>query len=152
MAQLLVATFQFALTALSYSRFYPFSLLFSFILTATALVLNNLLIPRWGMDGASVATLAANAIYFALAVITVHWVLGCRILTRRHLLTILLLTVLFALNSLCLRWVPVANIWLSSLMRSMLIVVAAWLAYRWQLSPELNSLIHDKLSSLNHRT
>lgn len=150
-AQLLVATFQFALTALSYSRFYPFSLLFSFILTATALVLNNQLIPRWGMDGASVATLAAHAIYFALAVITVHWVLGFRILTRRHLLTILLLTVLFVLNSLCLRWVPVANIWLSSLMRSMLIVAAAWLAYRWQLSPELNDLIHDKLSSFNHR-
>ena len=145
-AQLLIATFQFAITALSYSRYYPLSLLLSFVLTALALLLNNLFIPRWGMNGAALATLLSQAIYFALAAITVRLALGCRILTRRHLLTILLLVLLFAANELCLWLMPSANIWLSSLMRSLLLVLTAWLAYRWELSPELNKQIAQWLN------
>ena len=144
LGQLFVATFQFALTALSYSRFYPFSLLFSFILTALALVLNNLFIPRWGMDGAALATLIADVVYYTLAVVTVRLVLGRPILTRRHLLTIVLLMLLFGLNALCLHYVPIDSIWLSGLLRSLLIVVAAWAAYRLQLSPELTNYLTSR--------
>lgn len=142
LGQLFVATFQFALTTLSYSRFYPLSLLFSFVLTALALVLNNLFIPRWGMDGAALATLIADVSYYALAVIAVRLILGCRILTRRHVLTILLLVLLFAANRLCVQYMPVTNIWLSGLLRSLLIVIAAWGAYRLKLSPEINEVLH----------
>lgn len=144
LGQLFVATFQFALTALSYSRFYPFSLLFSFILTALALVLNNLFIPRWGMDGAALATLIADVVYYTLAVVTVRLVLGRPILTRRHLLTIVLLVLLFAANWLCLRFMPISNIWLSSILRSLLIVITAAFAYRWQLSPELTNYLTSR--------
>ena len=142
LGQLFVATLQFALTTLSYSRFYPLSLLFSFVLTALALVLNNLFIPRWGMDGAALATLIADVSYYALAVIAVRLILGCRILTRRHVLTILLLVLLFAANRLCVQYMPVTNIWLSGLLRSLLIVIAAWGAYRLKLSPEINEVLH----------
>jgi len=143
--QLFVATFQFELTALSYSRYYPFSLLLSFVLTALSLVLNNLFIPRWGMDGAAAATLISQVSYYVLAIITVRLALGSRLLTRRHLLIIVLLIGLFVANGLCLRFMPAMNIWLSSLLRSMLIVIVAWLAYRWQLSPELNQQIYALL-------
>lgn len=143
--QLFVATFQFALTALSYSRFYPLSLLFSFILTALALLLNNLFIPRWGMDGAALATLLSQVTYFVLAVAAVRLTLGSPVVTRRHVLTGVLLVLLFAANWLCVRLLPVANIWLSSLMRSLLIVVAAGLAYMFRLSPEINNQIHALL-------
>ena len=142
LGQLFVATFQFALTTLSYSRFYPLSLLFSFVLTALALVLNNLFIPRWGMDGAALATLIADVSYYALAFIAVRLILGCRILTRRHVLTILLLVLLFAANRLCVQYMPVTNIWLSGLLRSLLIVIVAWGAYRLKLSPEINEVLH----------
>lgn len=145
LGQLFIATFHFAVTALSYSRFYPFTLLFSFILTALALVLNNLFIPRWGMDGAALATLIADVTYYALAVIAVRLALGCHILTRRHLLAIVLFALLFAANWLCIQYVPITNIWLSGLLRSLLIVVAAWIAYRLQISPELNAQIHALL-------
>ncbi len=145
-AQLLIATFQFTITALSYSRYYPLSLLFSFILTALAFLLNNLFIPRWGMNGAALATLLSQATYFVLAVVTVRLTLGNRILTRRHLLTIVLLVLLFAVNELCLRLMPTVNIWLSSLSRSLLLVLTAWLAYRWELSPELNKQIAQWLN------
>lgn len=143
--QLIVATFQFALTALSYSRFYPFSLLYSFILTVLALVLNNVFIPRWGMNGAACASLIAQAVYFLLITLTVRYASGCRILTGKHLIVAVLLAGIFALNALCVYLLPEMNIWLSSILRSLLILPAAFAAYRWQLSPELNDQIHALL-------
>lgn len=146
--QLFVATFQFELTALSYSRYYPFSLLLSFVLTALSLVLNNLFIPRWGMDGAALATLISQVSYYVLAIITVRFALGSRLLTRRHLLIIVLLVALFVFNSLCLHFMPTMNIWLSSLLRSLLIGIVAGLAYRWQLSPELINYLTSRKRSV----
>ena len=140
--QLCVATFQFTVTALSYSRYYPFTLLFSLVLTVLALLLNNLFIPRWGIDGAALATLTAQVSYYLIALITVRLALGSRIFTRRHLLTILLLVLLFAANALCLRYLPVGTIWLSSLLRTLLVVAVAALAYQWRISPEINEYIH----------
>ena len=145
--QLFVATFQFVVTALSYSRYYPFSLLFSFVLTITALLLNNWFIPRWGMDGAALATLLSQVSYYVVVLLTVRLTLQCRLFTRRHLLTILLLVFLFAANELCIHLLPEMNIWISSLLRSLLIVAAAWIAYRLQISPELN----NQLYALLHR-
>lgn len=143
--QLFVATFQFVVTALSYSRYYPFSLLFSFVLTVLALLLNNLFIPRWGMDGAALATLVSQVSYFVVVLITARLTLRCRLLTRRHLLTIVLLVALFAANEVCLRLLPGLNVWLSSILRSLLIVAAGALAYVWKVSPELNDQIHALL-------
>ncbi len=143
--QLFVATFQFVVTALSYSRYYPFSLLFSFVLTVLALLLNNLFIPRWGMDGAALATLVSQVSYFMVVLITARLTLRCRLLTRRHLLTIVLLVALFAANEVCLRLLPGLNVWLSSILRSLLIVAAGALAYVWKVSPELNDQIHALL-------
>jgi len=143
--QLFVATFQFSVTALSYSRYYPFSLLLSFVLTALALILNNQLIPRWGMNGAAIATLISQVAYYTITLLTVRLTLRCRLITRRHLLTILLLVAIFAVNELCLHFMPAMNIWMSSMLRSLLIVAAAALAYLLNVSPELNSQIHALL-------
>lgn len=147
-AQLLIATFHISLIALSYSRFYPFSLLFSFILTALALLLNNLFIPRWGMNGAALATLVSQAVYYLVAVLTVRLTLGCKIITHRHLLTIGLLVLLFVANTLCLQLMPKMSVWLSSILRSLMLALALVAAYRLQLSPELNQLLR-KFSSFD---
>lgn len=143
--QLFVATFQFPLTAINYSRYYPISLVLSFLLTVMALTLNNLFIPRWGINGAAWATLVSQAIYFLLAVLTIRIALHCSILTRKHMLTIGLLLLLFAANALCEYWLPIDNVWCSSLLRSLLLVVGAYGAYKLQLSPELNEQIHALL-------
>ena len=77
-----------------------------------------------------------------MAIVTVRLVIGRPILARRHLLTIVLLVLLFALNWVCTRYMPAINIWLSGLLRSLLIVVAAWAAYKLKLSPEINEVLH----------
>lgn len=142
LAQLLLATFQITFAALNYSRLYPLTLLYSFVLTALALILNNLFIPRWGMEGAAMAGLIAQTVYFLLTTLTVRFALGYRILTGRHLLILLLLLVLFALNTLLLHMFPIGNIWVSSLLRSTLLVVAVGVAWYMQLSPELNQQVY----------
>ena len=58
---------------------------------------------------------------------------------------LLTLILLFAANWLVLQFVPIINIWLSSIVRSLLIILTAGLAYRWQISPELNEQLHALL-------
>ena len=51
-SQLILGTFSICFSALNYSRYYALSLIFSLVLTISALLLNNYLVPRYGMEGA----------------------------------------------------------------------------------------------------
>lgn len=148
-SQLALATFSICLTALSYSRYYAFSLLLAFILTVSAILLNNSLIPLWGMDGAALSNLLSYGLYFALALLTVWLTCHWRMLNRRWVYILLLLAALFVLNMLWQRYLPIANIWLDSLLRSVVLLGAgAFIAYRAELSPELNSQIKNLKSKI----
>ena len=50
---------------LNYSPRYPLSLFFIALLTVSAIVLNNNLIPLWSINGSACATLFAYLIYFS---------------------------------------------------------------------------------------
>ena len=148
-SQLALATFSICLTALSYSRYYAFSLLLALILTVSAILLNNSLIPLWGMDGAALSNLLSYGLYFALALLTVWLTCHWRMLNRRWVYILLLLAALFVLNMLWQRYLPIANIWLDSLLRSVVLLGAgAFIAYRAELSPELNSQIINLKSKI----
>lgn len=139
--QIVIATFSICLSALSYSRFYVFSLFLSFFLTAASVCLNNYLIPLYGMDGAAMSNLIAYAVYFALVVLVLRCVCRVSVANRQTALAIALIIVLFALNALWLHCFPSTNIWLSSILRTVVLlgsgVAIAWLL---QLSPELNKM------------
>ena len=51
-------------TVLSYSKYYYYSLLFTIILTLTAIYMNIKLIPIWGMEGAALASLVSYIVYY----------------------------------------------------------------------------------------
>ena len=143
LSQLILATFSVCLTTLNYSRLYALSMVYSFVLTLTAMLLNTWLIPRYGMEGAAWSNLLAYALYFALILLTVRW-FGIRIVERRWYLTLALLVLIFLLNMLCVRFLPIQNIWWSSILRSLILLGGGLLvAYRAQLSPELNALLHS---------
>ena len=142
LSQLIYATFTICMTALNYSRFYAFSLLFSLILTVSALVLNNYLVPLYGMDGAAYSNLLANIIYYMLSIATIVPLCRLRVVDRRWVYILLLLTALFALNWAWQTFLPSLNIWLDSLCRSaVLIGGGAFIAYKTRLSPEINQQI-----------
>jgi O-antigen/teichoic acid export membrane protein len=143
-SQLIIAVCSFTSSALNYSRFYAFSLLFSFILTTTSILLNNHLIPHFGMEGAAISNLISYAIYFVLIVLTVRLTLKTPTFTRQHLKILLLILVILNLNFLWLKHVPINNIWISSLLRTV-VLMGGGCAVAWakNLSPEINQQIQS---------
>ena len=143
-SQLIIAVCSFASSALNYSRFYAFSLLFSFILTTLSLVLNNLLIPHFGMNGAAISNLISYAVYFLFITLTVRFTLHAPTFTSQHFKIILLLLLILSMNTLWLNYLPINNIWISSILRS-LVLLGGGCAVAWakKLSPEINQQVRS---------
>jgi len=140
--QIIIATLSIVLSAINYSRFYVFSLFLSFFLTAASVCLNNYLIPLYGMDGAAMSNLIAYAVYFALAVLILRFVCHVSIANRQTALSIVLIVVLFAINVLWQHFFPIANLWLSSVLRTVVLLgCGVSVACLLRLSPELNRLV-----------
>ena len=143
-SQLIIAVCSFTSSALNYSRFYAFSLLFSFILTALSILLNNLLIPHFGMNGAALSNLLAYSIYFLLIVLTVRYTTHTPTFTRQHLKIIVLIILIINLNFLWLEYMPINNIWISSIVRTV-VLIGGGCAVAWfkNLSPEINQQVRS---------
>ena len=148
LSQLVLATFTICVTALNYSRYFAFSLLLSLVLTVSALMLNNWLVPRYGMEGAAWSNLLSYGLYYLLGIITVCITCRLRIVNYRWLYTFLLMGALFAGNSLWQLYLPEINIWVDSLLRSVFLIGGgALIAYKAKLSPEIN----QQLDQFVHR-
>ena len=138
-SQLILGTFTICLTALNYSRYYALSLILSLILTVSAMMLNNYLVPLWGMEGAAVSNLLSYGFYFVLILATVVPLGHFHVVDRNWWYIALLLIGLFALNTLWCRYAPDMNIWLDSILRSLILIGGgAFIAYKAKLSPEIN--------------
>ncbi len=147
-SQLILGTFTICLTALNYSRYYAFSLIWSLILTVSAIMLNNYLVPRYGMEGAALSNLISYGLYYLLIIATLVPLGRFHVVDRRWVYILLLLVGIFGLNVLWQTCLPAMNIWVDSLCRSVVLLgCGAWIAYKAQLSPELNAQIaqwHNK--------
>ena len=143
-ANLVIAVFSINVNALTYSRYYAFSLVFSFMLTIGLIVSNAFFIPRWGIDGAAMSTLVCNVCYYMLVVITVCIATRTSPFTGRQLWMVLLALAMFFLNELWLRLLPDMNIWLSSILRTVLILGGGMvIAYKTRMSDEINAVLHS---------
>ena len=141
-SQLILATFTICLTALNYSRYYAFSLLLSLILTVSALMLNNYLVPLWQMEGAALSNLLSYGVYYLLIIATVIPLCRIRVVDKKWGYILALLVVLFALNWAWQTYLPTLNIWVDSLLRSLVLIGGgAFIAYKTELSPEINHQI-----------
>ena len=141
-SQLVLATFSICLTTLNYSRYYAFSLLLSVVLTVSALVLNNYLVPLYGMEGAAMSNLLSYGLYILLIIATVVPLCRLRVTDGRWWMILALLVALFAINHVWLMYMPAMNIWLDSLFRSLMLIGGGLLiAYKAKLSPEINQQI-----------
>ena len=150
-SQLFIATCSLTSSALNYSRYYAFSLLFSIILTITSLLLNNYLIPIWGINGAAMGNLIAYAIYFLLIVMTVHFTLHTSTFTFKHICILLLFSTIIVLNFLWKNYMPIQNIWASSIIRSLVLLgMACVIVWFTNLSPEINHQIRTFLRKHQH--
>ena len=144
LSQLLIATLSFSLSALNYSRFYAFTLLFSCLLTISAIVLNNMLIPTLGMTGAALGNLLSYTVYFVLILLTLRRTMHVSPFARAQARTLYIFVAVLALNYAALHLMQGAGVWLSAIVRTSLLLGSfAWAAYKLKLSPEINALLHS---------
>ena len=147
-SQLVLGTFTICLTALNYSRYYAFSLLMSLVLTVSAILLNNYLVPLYGMEGAAFSNLISYGIYYLLIIATVVPLGRFHVIDRKWVYILLLLTAVFGLNWLWQSYLPAMNIWVDSICRSIVLLGGgAWIAYKAQLSPEINHQVKLKIKN-----
>ena len=143
-SQLIIASCSFTLNTLNYSRFYAFSLLFSFLLTVASILLNNALIPLFGMNGAALSNLISYALYFVLIVLVVRATMHTPTFTTQHIKIASLLVVIFLMNYLWQSFMPINNIWISSILRTAVLMGGAcgvvWFA---DLSPEIKQQVRS---------
>ena len=121
-----------------------------------AIVLNVLLIPRYGMDGASLSHLFSYLTFYLCLLIVVRTKLNINILSKAQLKVIALVAGLLLLN---FGWVkgiaPVfmklpfsqtANAMADAMVKSVLLMgVTFVVCYFWHISEEINQLIRKML-------
>ncbi|MBR6492729.1 MAG: hypothetical protein IKT13_02225, partial [Paludibacteraceae bacterium] len=146
-SQLVLGTFSICISALNYSRFYAFSLLLSLVLTVSALLLNNYLVPLYGMEGAALSNLLSYGLYYLLIIATVVPLCRFHVVDTKWWRTLGLLVLLFSMNQLCQYYFPFSNIWIDSIVRSVLLLGGgALVTYYAKLSPEINQQIKNHKS------
>ena len=97
------------------------------------------------------SNLISYAVYFILIVITVRLTLRTSTFTRKHIYIVFLFAAVFALNYFWQQYLPIQNIWLSSITRSVVLLgVAGSIAWFANLSPEINQQIRSTIHKFKH--
>lgn len=142
---------------LNYSRSYPFALIFIVLLTVSAIVFNNSLIPVWSISGAACASLFSYLLYFVCLLWFLAAKLRVNIFCAKHLHVLALLLALFGLHAL---WVLLATPLfgdepslfvqlLEAALETLVMLTASVLAvWRMHISPSVDRLLHRLLPFL----
>ena len=148
-SRLIMVFLGFGYTLISYSKYYYWGLYFTFFITAITILLNIWLIPIWGMTGAAIAALFSVMIGYGVQ----QWLVFAKVkgnpYTWNTLKVVIILGVLFGINSL----IPeIGNVWFDALLRSMVVSVAGVvMVYYAHLSEELDQLFSQALSRFRKR-
>lgn len=148
MSRLLNSTLSVGVTVLNYSKYYYYSLLFTLMLTVTAIFLNLQLIPRYGIYGVAFASFAAYALYFALLLWVVWRSIHVNPFSFAQVKISLVMLLMFAFNALWYHFLTPefsqsTGIMLAeAVVRTLFFVlVIVWLTYKIRISSEVNRLI-----------
>ena len=145
-------------TVLSYSKYYYYSLLFTIILTATAIFMNIKLIPIWGMNGAALASLVSYIVYYLFLLTFVKVKVKVNPFSMRELYTFLIIFMLFIMDYLFQKYISnylisffdieLLGQILDSVVRTMLFSILGIVTiYKLKISKQVNDII-DKILSL----
>lgn len=148
-------SFNVGATVLSYSKYYYYSLLFTVILTVSAIYLNIKLIPLWGMDGSAMASLLSYLIYYALLLTFVMVKVKVNPLSVKELYVMIIIIVLFMMNFLLQKYITpfimslfninIIAMFADAFCRTALLCVTGLLAvYKFKISKQVNDII-DKI-------
>lgn len=145
-------------TVLSYSKYYYYSLLFTVILTVTAIYMNIKLIPLWGMNGAALASLVSYIVYYLFLLTFVNVKVKVNPFSMRELYTFLIIFMLFVIDYLFQKYISkylislfsvelLGQILDSVVRTSLFSILGIVTIYKFKISKQVNDII-DKFLSL----
>lgn len=148
LARIISTTLAFGAILISFSRFYYWSLFFSFFLSCIGIVANLLLIPRLGITGAAVATLITCLLSYVVQQGVVLVKIKANPFTVGFIKQVILVSLLFLLNGLLPHWSysPIAD----GFYRTLIIgTVTVGGLYWLQISEEFSTLMDKYLFRRN---
>ena len=155
-SKLVSAAFSIGVSALSYTRWYYTSLIFTLILMVSSIFLNSYLIPICGIEGGAWATLGSNVIYYILLLLYVRWRVGTYPFSWGQFKVLAVGVLMFALNYLIIfvvgKVVPEPSLAfrvVEAVVRTGIVSVAGLLAvYYGNVSADVNELIRKGVRKL----
>ena len=103
LAKITNSSLSIGIDILNYSKLYPFSLVFIALLTLSAILLNQFLIPMWSINGSASATLFSYVIYFICLLIFLQKRLKINLFSGKHFVVLAMMIGLFAIG---MAWDP----------------------------------------------
>ena len=152
LAKLVNSSLNIGTTVLSYSRWYYLQLIFTAILTASAIILNNKLIPILGMTGAAWSSIISFSIYYLLLLSLIIWKTKISPFSWKELIVIGVIVLLFVLNWISFNYISQSIINFNSsgvvvkvveavIRTGVLAVLGLNIIYKMKISKEINEII-----------
>ena len=157
LAKLVNSSLNIGVTVLSYSRWYYLQLVFTAILTISAIILNNKLIPILGMTGAAWSSIISFSIYYLFLLSLIIWKTGISPFSWKEIVVIAIMVLLFAINWLSVRY---ASVWFVGLLgdgivvkvaeavlrTGIIVIIGLIIIYYTKISKEINEIINKIIS------
>ena len=159
LAKMINSSMNVGVIVLSYSKYYYLQLFFTAVLTFTAIVMNNLLIPVLGMTGSAMASLVSYSLYYVLILSVVGWKTKIHPFSWGEMMVVIIISVLFVADYLVVRFVSPSVVALlgggllgraaESVIRTLFFVFTGIAAvYKLKISKQINDLIDILLKKL----
>lgn len=152
LSRLLFSTFSVASTALSYSKYYYYSLIFTILLATTSIMLNRWLVPKWDINGGALANVMSYFIYYILLLSFIRWKIGVNPISMKMFPVATIVVAMFGLNWL---WTlaltprlagffanPIFGLGIDAVLKSVVfLVLGLGTLYKLKVSSSVNDLI-----------
>jgi O-antigen/teichoic acid export membrane protein len=131
------------------SRYYRANFLILIVLIAMLIGFNLLMIPRYGMEGAALATLTAFILFNLIKYLYIKWIAGIGVFTWRNAFAFAMILILLLLNHFIQLDLDV--IWQGILKTSIAVGLYTFVAFRMNLSEDFNGMITGGMKRLGLR-
>ena len=156
LSRLLFSTLSVASTALGYSKYYYYSLIFTILLAATSIMLNQWLVPKWDINGGALANVVSYFIYYTLLLAFIRWKIGVNPISVKMFPVATIVLAMFGLNWLwnlvltprfaSLLANPIFGLGIDAVLKSVVFLVLGFGAlYKLKVSSSVNDLIDKGL-------
>ena len=104
------------------------------------------------MEGAALSNLLSYGLYYLLIIVTLVPLCKIQVIDRKWWIILALLVTLFVLNALWHTYLSTGNLWIDSLLRSVVLLGSGmYIAYRAQLSPEISNQVKQWTNNLTSK-